>query len=48
MFDAYFPGADLIMDGLTIVAVTNGTGPFAGADQVAAATLFGPYLLEMN
>lgn len=47
-FSAYFPGTDFIMDGLTVAAVTNSAGPFAGADQVAAAALFGPALIEVD
>ena len=47
-FDAYFPAADLIMDGLTIAAVTDSAGPFANVSAVADATLFGPGLIEIN
>lgn len=47
-FDAPFPGADLIMEGLTIAAVTKSAGPFASADEVAGAALFGPGLIEIS
>ncbi|KAK5121782.1 hypothetical protein LTR85_004657 [Meristemomyces frigidus] len=47
-FDAEFPGADLIMDGLTIAAVTKTAGPFASVPEVAADSLFGPGLIEVN
>jgi len=47
-FDAFFPAATLIMDDLTIAAVTKNAGPFASADEVAAATLYGPGLIEIN
>jgi hypothetical protein len=36
------------MYGLTIAAVTNSTGPFANATEVAGATLYGPGLIEVN
>ena len=45
---AYFPAAKNIMDGLTIAVITNSAGPFESADDVAAATLFGPGLIEIN
>ncbi|KAK5130641.1 hypothetical protein LTR08_001851 [Meristemomyces frigidus] len=47
-FDAEFPGATFIMDGLTIAAVTKSAGPFADVPSVAAATVFGPGLIEVN
>ena len=47
-FEAEFPGATFIMDGLTIAAITQNAGPFADAPAVAAATLFGPGLIEVN
>lgn len=34
--------------GLTVAAITNGAGPFADADAVAAATVFGPGLIEVD
>ena len=47
-FNAYFPYAENEMNGLTIAAVTTSKGPFATADDVAAATVFGPGLIEIN
>jgi hypothetical protein len=47
-FKAFLPFNKFIMNGLTIAAVTNSAGPFASADEVAAATLFGPGLIEIN
>lgn len=47
-FDAPFPYEQYEMNGLTIAAITNGTGPFANATEVALATLFGPALIEIN
>ena len=47
-FNANFPYDQFEMNGLTIAAVTNSTGPFASAADVAAATLFGPGLIEIN
>lgn len=47
-FSAQFPYDEFLMNGLTIAAVTNSTGPFANADAVAFATLFGPGLIEIN
>lgn len=47
-FEASFPGQSQEMNGLTIAALTNSTGPFATVDDVAAATLFGPGLIEIN
>lgn len=52
-FSALFPFDDatqgaLFGNGLTIAAVTNSTGPFATADAVANATVFGPGLIEIN
>lgn len=47
-FKAFFPFNKFIMNGLTIAVVTNSAGPFASADEVAAATLFGPGLIEIN
>jgi hypothetical protein len=35
-------------NGLTIAALTKTSGPFTSADDVAAATLFGPGLIEVN
>ena len=47
-FDASFPYSENIMDGITIAALTNGAGPFAGAQDVADATLFGPVYISIN
>lgn len=47
-FEAAFPYMANLLNGLTIAAVTNSKGPFASADAVAAATLFGPGLIEVN
>jgi hypothetical protein len=52
-FQALFPFDDatqgaIFGNGLTIAAVTNSTGPFATADAVANATVFGPGLIEIN
>ena len=47
-FDAEFPYSKFLMNGLTIAAVTNSTGPFASTDAVAKATIFGPALIEIN
>jgi hypothetical protein len=47
-FKAFFPWSKFIMNGLTISAVTNSAGPFQSADEVAAATLFGPGLIEVQ
>jgi hypothetical protein len=47
-FDAEFPFDQFLMNGLTIAAVTNTAGPFASADAVAKATIFGPGLIEIN
>ena len=52
-FEALFPfdeptfGA-LFGNGLTIAAVTNITGPFTSADEVALVTVFGPGLIEIK
>jgi hypothetical protein len=48
-FEAPFPFQQgTFGNGLTIAAVTNSTGPFTSADDVAAHTLFGPGLIEVN
>jgi len=46
-FSATFPGKTNEMNGLTFAAITNGKD-FASADEVAAATVFGPALIEVN
>ncbi|KAF2011128.1 late sexual development protein [Aaosphaeria arxii CBS 175.79] len=45
-FTAPFPYEENLLTGLTIAAVTQGSGPFADADAVAQAALFGPGLIE--
>ncbi|TKA83652.1 hypothetical protein B0A55_00445 [Friedmanniomyces simplex] len=47
-FDAFFPAETLLMNALTISAVTHGADTFATVSEVAAATLFGPGLIEIN
>lgn len=47
-FNAEFPYYQYEMNGLTIAAVVTGSGPFASADAVAQATIFGPGLIEIN
>lgn len=46
-FSANFPGADNLMNGLTIAAVTKGKD-FVDVGAVANNTLFGPGLIEIN
>ncbi|KAL9112954.1 MAG: hypothetical protein Q9227_002819 [Pyrenula ochraceoflavens] len=46
--EAEFPYDQFEMNGLTLAAVTDCAGPFANADAVAAAALFGPALIEVN
>ncbi|KAJ5909587.1 hypothetical protein N7504_004230 [Penicillium tannophilum] len=46
-FTATFPYQEYVMDGLTIAAVTNSVGPFSDASDVAAATLYGPGIIEL-
>jgi hypothetical protein len=46
--EAAFPFAEFEMNGLTIAALTNTAGPFATADAVAEAAVFGPALIEIN
>ncbi|KXS93401.1 hypothetical protein AC579_10230 [Pseudocercospora musae] len=47
-FQADFPFSANLMNGLPISAVTKSAGPFTDADAVAADTLFGPGLIEIN
>ena len=47
-FQALFPFDQFEMNGLTIATVVHGAGPFASADAVAQATIFGPGLIEIN
>ena len=44
---AKFPYNQFLMDGLTIAALTDGAGPFKTVADVAAATKFGPGLIEI-
>jgi len=46
-FSAALPFSNGFSAGLTIAAVVNSKGPFADVNAVAAATLFGPGLLEI-
>lgn len=47
-FTADFPFEGRFADGLTIAALVNGTGNFKTNDAVAAATVYGPGLIELN
>ncbi|TID26957.1 late sexual development protein [Venturia nashicola] len=47
-FDVFFPFTANLLNGLTIAAVTVGSGPFISANAVALQTLFGPGLIEVN
>jgi len=47
-FNAVFPFQEKLLNGLTLAAITVGSGPFANAQAVANATLFGPALIEVN
>jgi hypothetical protein len=51
-FDATFPFEELsdgtFGNGLTIAALTSTNGPFTSAEDVAAVTLFGPGLIEID
>ncbi|EXJ73398.1 uncharacterized protein A1O5_03158 [Cladophialophora psammophila CBS 110553] len=47
-FSANFPFSQNSMNGLTIAAVVNSTGPFMNANDVANKTLFGPGLIYPN
>ncbi|KAH7071720.1 late sexual development protein [Paraphoma chrysanthemicola] len=47
-FEAAFPFDEFRMNGLTIAAVTQGKDSFASADEVAAAAVFGPGLIEID
>jgi hypothetical protein len=46
-FQANFPYTANLMNGLTITALVNGTGPFASVDDVAMATVAGPGLISI-
>ncbi len=47
-FSAHLPYNQFLMNGLTIAAVVEGSGPFASITDVVAATKFGPSLIEIN
>ncbi|KAL8917532.1 MAG: hypothetical protein Q9208_007893 [Pyrenodesmia sp. 3 TL-2023] len=47
-FEAEFPFEAGFANGLTIAAVVNGTGPLLSPDVVAAATVYGPGLIEVD
>lgn len=47
-FKADFPHDEFVMDGLTIAVIVKGKGPFADAEAVAKATVFGPALIEAD
>lgn len=47
-FEAVFPYDEFVMDGLTIAAITVGKTSFADANEVAAATVFGPQIIEFD
>ena len=48
-FTASFPFDSGFANGLTIAALVKGTGQtFASGDEVAAATVYGPGLIEVN
>lgn len=47
-FSASFPFEEGFANGLTIAAVVNGTGSLPTYDAVAAATLYGPGLIEID
>ncbi|KAK6221364.1 hypothetical protein LQW54_001463 [Pestalotiopsis sp. IQ-011] len=47
-FTAPFPYQQFQMDGLTIAAMTKGSGPFANASDVASAALFGPGIIDFD
>lgn len=47
-FTATFPYTANLMNGLTIAALTKSAGPFTSVDAVAAATMYGPGLIEIQ
>ena len=47
-FCASFPFASGFAHGLTIAALVKGTGKFMSNDAVAAATVYGPGLIEIG
>jgi hypothetical protein len=46
--EASFPYVEFEMNGLTIASLTPSPGPFANADDVAQAALFGPAFIIIN
>ncbi|RHZ59779.1 hypothetical protein CDV55_106778 [Aspergillus turcosus] len=46
--DVLFPYEQFLMNGLTIAAVTNSSGPFRNADDVARHTVAGPGVIIVN
>ena len=46
--ETLFPYTKNLMNGLTIATVTNSSGPFATADDVSKATVFGPGVIIVN
>ena len=46
--EALFPYDQNEMNGLTILSLTNSTGPFQNAEAVANATIFGPAFIIIN
>ncbi|KAL6251427.1 hypothetical protein RBB50_001636 [Rhinocladiella similis] len=46
-FDAFFPYNENLLNGLTIAALTNSSGPFTSAEDVAKVTIAGPGLIEI-
>ncbi|RHZ63580.1 putative sexual development protein (LsdA) [Aspergillus thermomutatus] len=46
--EVLFPYDEYLMNGLTIAAVTNSSGPFPNANAVARATVAGPGLIVVN
>lgn len=47
-FQANFPFAATVLEGFTIAALTNSTGPFMAAEDVANFTIAGPGLIEID
>lgn len=47
-FAADFPYTANMMNGLTIAVLVQGAGPFASADAVANATVYGPAIIEIK
>ena len=46
--EALFPFTEHQLNGLTIATLTNSSGPFVNASEVASATIFGPAFLFAN